>query len=276
MRRWLIRWGLAMTRWPICLAVALLAGCVSAPEAGDVGKYPPWLISAAEPAAPLVGFAVSRVQWRAGYLKNREEALSKLRARLQPLDILVFSNKQRLSGHTGSGLFGHSAIYLGTAQQLKALGLGSDPAVSAHREDIAEDRLILESAQKHGTDLSTLNYVTDTDRVAVLRPMGLSTAQKRTAIRLAFTKVGGKFDHHYRLDETETLFCTELVNAVLPQLSPPRHQTYGREVILPDDLALMAVHGARLRFVYGVEGGKYGWHETGPAEVKADIEAAGG
>ena len=257
---------------------AVLAACASTPkdDGGETGKYPPWLIKVAEPVAPAVGFTVSHTQWRRGYLKGREDALRQVRARLQPLDILLFSSKGRLSGHTGSGLFGHSAIYLGNERELKAMGLLDAPEVAPHIGDLAKDRLIVEAAQKHGTDLSELDYVADTDRIAILRPKGINPAAKRAAIRKSFTKVGGKFDHWFRMDETERLFCTELIDQVLPQLSLPRQQTYGREIVMPDDLALMAVRGERLTFVFGVEGGKDGWHVSGPAEVKADIKAAGG
>lgn len=256
---------------------AALAGCASTPDGGaDGGKYPPWLIRAAEPVAPAVGFAISHTQWRRGYLKGREDALRQVQAHLQPLDILLFSSKGRLSGHTGSGLFGHSAIYLGSERELKAMGLLSGPEMKPLLGDLSKGRLIVESAQKHGTDLSSLDYVADTDRIVIVRPKGISPDARRTAIRTALSRVGGEFDHWFRMDETGRLFCTELIDVALPQLSLPRHETYGRQVVLPDDLALMAVRGERLAFVFGVEGGKDGWHASGPSEVKADIMVAGG
>ncbi len=103
-----------MRRMVLAGLTAVLAACASTPknDDGEVGKYPPWLIKMAEPVAPAVGFTISRTQWRRGYLKGREDALMQVRARLQPLDILLFSSKGRLSGHTGSGLYGHSAFYV--------------------------------------------------------------------------------------------------------------------------------------------------------------------
>ena len=260
----------------LVLSALVLGGCATKQENAAEGKFPPWLIKVADPVAPAVGFTISHIQWRSGYLKKRSDALNHVRAHLQPLDILVFSSKGRLSGHTGSGLFGHSSVYLGTAVELKALGLSSAPEVVAHGEELDKGRSIVESAQKHGTDLSSLAYVGNTDCVAVLRPGGLSLPEKRAAIRRGFERVGRKFDHNFRLDTPEKLFCTELVDQVMPHLRLPRHKVYGREVIYPDDLVKMAVRGQRLSFVLAVTGSKDGWRKTSAHELLGAIAVAGG
>ena len=82
--------------------------------------------------------------------------------------------------------------------------------------------------------------------------------KKREAIRRGFERVGRKFDHNFRLDTPDKLFCTELIDQVFPDLRLPRHETYGREIILPDDLVKMAARGQRMQFLFAVAGEKSG------------------
>lgn len=111
------------------LAVAGLALLVSACSTttrgpDEIGSYLPWLIAVAEPAAPAIGMAISAVQWRQGRLQSSAGALPEIRRRMRPLDVFLFSNKHRLAGHTGAGLFGHSAVYLGSAAPSVTSGSG--------------------------------------------------------------------------------------------------------------------------------------------------------
>jgi hypothetical protein len=100
-----------------------LSAAAATSTAKRLKPYPEWLIKVAEPAAPIVGFAISRIAWRHGYLRRNKTALQKLKANLRPLDIMLFSSKGRLSGRAGSGLFGHAAVYLGSEHDLQQLGL---------------------------------------------------------------------------------------------------------------------------------------------------------
>lgn len=251
-----------------------LAACATSGQQNEVGAYPSWLISVAEPAAPAIGMAISTVQWRHGRLSSDGSALAYLRTRMQPLDVLLFSNKHRLSGHTGAGLFGHSAVYLGSERELKALGLWSHPAVVPHHAAVREGRLVIESAQAHGTALAPVAHLTDTDRVVLLRPQ-LGKERKEADIVRLFGFVGKRFDHHYRLDESERVFCTELIELGIPELRLPRRETYGREVILPDDIARQAISGkGHLRFVAYLRADLESWERAGSADLHADIDSA--
>ena len=253
-----------------------LAACSNTARDRDrVGAYPPWLISVAEPAAPVIGMAISTVQWRNGHLNSGSGALAYLQARMWPLDVFLFSNKHRLSGHTGAGMFGHSAVYLGSERDLKAMGLWNHPAVVPHHQAIREGRSVIESAQAHGTALAPVAHLADTDRVVLLRPR-IGSERKQAAIVRLFALVGTRFDHHYRLDESERVFCTELIELGMPELRLPRRETYGREVILPDDVAKLAIAGkGRLRFVAYLRADHERWESAGPAALDADIGRAG-
>lgn len=269
-------------RWPgsFVAGLALLAGIISGcSTAGDksqeAGQYPVWLIAMAEPAAPAIGFVISRVQWRQGYLGANMGAVEYARKQLKPLDIILFSNKHRLSGHAGGGLFSHSAIYLGSEQELEALGLWRHRDIVPYHEAIRGGALFIEAAQKTGTVLASQDILGKTDRLVILRPRQLGTKRSREVLPDLFSKVGTPFDHRFRLEEGEGIFCTELIDQVMPELGLPRRNLYGRQIISPDDIARSAATGkAGLRIISYVAGFPHGWEVLERAELKQDLEAA--
>lgn len=267
--------ALGLKVFALVVLLGLAACSTTSRDKDEVGGYPPWLISVAEPAAPAIGMAISTVQWRHGHLNSGSGALAYLQARMRPLDVFLFSNKHRLSGHTGAGLFGHSAVYLGSERDLRAMGLWNHPAIVPHHQAIREGRSVIESAQADGTALAPVAHLADTDRVVLLRPQ-IGKERKQAAIARLFALVGTRFDHHYRLDESERVFCTELIELGIPELRLPRRPSYGREVILPDDVAKQAISGkGRLRFVAYLRADRDGWGSAGPAALNTDIDRAG-
>lgn len=260
----------------LLLVVFLAAGCsTTSGRDENSGKFPPWLIKAAEPVAPAIGFVVSRIKWRDGYLSGDAVALRFVSKHLRPFDIILFSNKNRLSGHTGGGLFGHSAVYLGSERDLKALGMWDDPLVMPHRADIRAGRTIIEAEQRHGVSLSPLGHVVETDRLMIVRPHISGDGERRAAGRRFFARIGARFDHHFRLEETERLFCTELIDQSMPGLRLPRRTQYDRQIIFPDDIANAAIVGfPRLRFVTYLVGDRAGWRVASAREALADFSSA--
>ena len=254
-------------------ALILVAGCAtSREEARHSAAYPPWLVAVAEPVAPVIGFVASRVEWRPGYLSGDAAALHYVSDRLKPLDIILFSNKHRLSGRAGGGLFGHSAVYLGSEPQLRRLGMWDDPAVVPYRSQIRRGMTIIESAQRRGVALSALSHVVETDRLIVVRPQMSGDRERRKAIGSLLSRIGSRFDHHFRLEETERVFCTELIDQAMPQLRLPQRTLYGRRVILPDDIAAQAASGrGKLCFVTYLAADRSGWSVLSADDALADI-----
>lgn len=259
----------------LLLALLLAAGCATTNARDeDRGKFPPWLIKVAEPVAPAIGFVVSRIEWRDGYLSGDAAALGFVGKRLRPFDILLFSNKHRLSGRVGAGLFGHSAVYLGSERDLRALGLWNDPVVVPHHADIRAGRTIIESAQRHGVALSPLSDIVETDRLMIVRPQIAGDSERRATARRFFARIGARFDHHIRLEESERLFCTELIDQAMPRLRLPRRTQYDRQIIFPDDVAKAAIGGSgKLRFVAYLAGDRAGWRLGSAPQALADISA---
>ena len=154
------------------------------------------------------------------------------------------------------------------------MGLWDDPAIVPHHDAIQRGLSIIESGQAHGTTLTPVSRLVETDRLVVLRPQ-IGDSGKQAAIVRLFGLVGTRFDHNYRLDESERVFCTELIDLGVPDLRLPRRATYGREIILPDDVALQAVSGkGRLSFVAYLRADRDGWESAGPASLAGDIQGA--
>ncbi len=274
-----LKWAIFVSQ---LLAMSLLEGCAtldrvqptsiaaSGAAQNDIEIYPAWVIKVAEPVAPLIGFAISRIAWRHGYLWRNEAVLSSLSSEMRPLDIILVSNKGRLSGRAGSGLFSHAAVYLGSERDLRLLGIWEQLAPDL-REKVASGRTIIESAQRHGTELSSLDKVADTNRIALLRPRDRGTRWRRTSLKTLSGLVGAPFDNHFRLDENEALFCTEVVDLGMPQLQLPRRHAYGRELILPDDIALHATAKRRLSVVGYFRANAQSWAALDGLHLARDI-----
>jgi len=259
------------------LLLVFLAGCATSAQTGgdpDVERYPAALIAAAEPVAPAVGFVLARVRWRGGYLRGRDDVLEHLARQLRPLDIMLLTNEGRLSGRSGSGLFSHAAVYVGNEQQLRRNGLWNQASVVPHQESLRNGQTIIESEQHHGTSLSTLLQASDSDRIVILRPRDRGAAWRRQATSSLLARVGTAFDHRFRLDDKVAIFCTQLVDMAMPELNLPRRTAYGREIILPDDIATTAMQGNCLSVVSYVRADENGWEALGARELSADIREA--
>lgn len=259
----------------LLLALLLAAGCTTTNARDEnAGQYPAWLIKVAEPVAPAIGFVASGVLLRDGYLSGNADALRFVGKRLRPFDIILFSNKHRLSGRVGDSLFGHSAVYLGSERDLRALGLWSDPVVVPHRADIRAGRTIIESMPRRGVALAAFPYLLETDGLMIVRPQLSGDRERREAARHLLARIGARFDYRIRLDETERLYCTELIDRAMPRLRLPRRAQYDRQIIYPDDVAKAAIGGSgKLRFVTYLVGDRAGWRVGSAPQALADIGA---
>lgn len=265
-----------VTACVLALTAIVASGCATVEErrladpcCRNAERFPPGLVAAIDPLAPLIGRAVGLVRWRQCYLADQRDARAAIMSALRPLDIVLVSNRQRLSGHTIPGLFGHAAVYLGTDAQLRAAGLWS-AVPAARRADLAAGAIFLEADQQ-GVHLSRPQYTLDTDRVLVLRPV-IGERRKAEALAGFIGRLGMPFDFRFDTRTADCVFCTELVARVLPELRLREHRVYGRELIFPDEVARTALDGnARLRPRLYVVGTDSGWHVAPTAQARGDI-----
>ncbi len=181
--------------------------------------------------ATLVGD--TRISTRAPNIS--EAQLEELRPQLQPGDILLERRNWYLSNAFLPGFWPHAALYVGTPEQLRALGIDQAPEVRAHWEaytapENGHPRVIVEAVSE-GVVFSSLEHSLHADYVAVLRPR-LSREQIAQALRRAFTHHGKPYDFNFDFGTDDKVVCTELVyRSYDGLLSFPMERILGKDTL---------------------------------------------
>lgn len=186
----------------------------------DVGKFARggWY-RASSAVSTLIGDArIREPRGHAGLIAPAQ--VSSLREKLWPGDVVIERRNWYLSNAFLPGYWPHSALYVGTADELRALGVADDPRVAKHlaafaRKDAAGHAPALIEAISEGVVFTTLEYsVGGADSVAVLRPR-LTDAQRREVVARAFSHVGKPYDFDFDFFSADKLVCTEVVYRAL-------------------------------------------------------------
>lgn len=207
-----------------------------------------------------------------GTLTGKTEAHDHIVEVARPLDVMLFANKTYIGGRFVPGRFTHSAIYLGTEAELRAVGLWNDPAFVPLQGDIRAGRIFLE-AFRPVVRLIDPAKLLQTDSVAILRPK-LSLTQRREAARRGVSQLGVPFDYWFDNRTTQDLACTELIEYAMPWIGFDETVSYGRPAVMPDAMVAQGIRGEGLTFVEhvrGVEDG--GFVVEGNRAVMNDIAA---
>lgn len=221
-----------------------------------VELYPDPIIHFMEPRAATSDLLNKSHFLRSPYLKDKPQAWEPMLDQLQPMDIILTSDKSQLSGYMIPGYFTHSVVHLGTESQLRRAGLWDVPALRPHHDKIRNGQIFIEATPPSVT-FSAADHVFDVDSAGLFRPTRLTTQQKRDAITQMIPHLGKPFDMHMYVSNHDQLFCAELIDIGMPSLSLPRQSAYGRHLILPDGIAAMGVQeDASVRFVGFLSGQK--------------------
>lgn len=190
-------------------------------------------------SSKVVGNTMGIVRWRAGKLKDDAVMLKNMLAQLQPGDILLEKTPFTLTDKSIPGHFGHAAIYIGTADQLREMNALDLPIVQKNLAKITEGRGVVE-ALRNGVQLNKLQDFMNVDDVAILRPKNLTLADRLEAVELALGNLGKKYDFNFDVNTTDTIVCSELVYIAYPQVDFVTKNVLGSFAITPDDIALRA------------------------------------
>jgi hypothetical protein len=162
-----------------------------------------------------------------------------IRPMLEPGDILLTRRDGYLSNTFLPGHWGHAALYLGSADDMRALG--DDPDLERLLADYDQtDRdgfpIAAIEAIGEGVRFSSAEFAMDANSLAVLRPR-VTHEQKRTAIRRAIELRGTPYDFSFDLFSQDKIICTELVyRAYAPHLDVPFEEVMGRKTLKPDGM----------------------------------------
>ena len=164
------------------------------------------------------------------------ERVEEVRERLRPGDILLERRTWYLSNAFLPGFWPHAALYIGTEEELRGLGVLEDPAVAEHLAALrtagpdGEKPVVIEAVSE-GVILNSLGHTLHADYAAVLRPR-LDDAARAEAIVQAFRHVGKPYDFEFDFFTSDKLVCTELIYRVYEgRLHLPLKNVMGRDTL---------------------------------------------
>jgi 1-acyl-sn-glycerol-3-phosphate acyltransferase len=208
------------------------------------------------------------------------ELVAGLQPRLRPGDIVIERRNWYLSNAFLPGYWPHSALYVGTAAELRAMGLEADPRVAKHmeafaRRDAAGHAPAFIEAISEGVVFTTLEHsVGEADSVAVLRPR-LTFEQIKEVIARAFSHAGKPYDFDFDFFSADKLVCTEVVyRAFGSYIDFPLVEVLGRKTLPALEIVRhwsSAVGSPQLEFIAFLDG-----DEAAGRCVERDAEALKG
>jgi hypothetical protein len=196
----------------------------------------------------IFGNTIGLVESRRGKLHGRKDVAEALLGDLRAGDILVERTPFRLTNSFIPGYWGHAALWIGTQEELQALGIWDNPVVKPHQQDIRSGRRVVE-ALRSGVELNSLRHFLNVDDIVVLRHAHAGQAEKAKAILQALRQLGKRYDFNYDVQTRDRLGCAELIYHAYGRVDWPTRRELGRRAIVPDDIAVRALGGGPLTLV---------------------------
>ena len=165
-----------------------------------------------------------------------EEKAGEIARMLRPGDIILERRNWYFSNPFLPGFWPHSALYIGTEDELEQLGVTLTPQFLKHRDDyLSTDscgyKKVIIEAVSEGVILTSAEHSMNADYVAVLRP-NLSENQIAVAITRAFGHLGKEYDFNFDFDDTGRLVCSQVVYlAYLGMIDLELQQVMGRNTL---------------------------------------------
>jgi len=193
----------------------------------------------------VFGNAVGLVETRHGKLQHRPELNVSLRHTLQAGDILLEKTPFRLTDKLIPGYWGHAAIWVGSEEELQALGIWDDPLVQPHQKEIRSGRQIVE-ALRSGVEINPLEQFMNIDSLGILRQTG---ADRAKVVLRALRELGKPYDFNFEVESKQGVYCSKLVYLAYGDLAWPTRSSLGRTTFTPDDVAALAVNDQALQLI---------------------------
>ena len=196
----------------------------------------------------IFGNTIGLVESRRGKLDGRSDAATELADELRAGDILVERTPFRLTDSFIPGYWGHAALWIGTEEELQALGIWDHPVVRPYQRDIRSGRRVVE-ALRSGVELNSLRHFLNVDDLAVLRHADPGPSEKARAILQGLREMGKRYDFNYDVQTRDRLGCAELVYHAYGYVDWPTRRELGRSAIVPDDIAVRALGAGPLELI---------------------------
>jgi hypothetical protein len=199
----------------------------------------------------IFGNTAGRVQTRSGKLFSMARdpvAMSKLKAELRPMDVLLEKTPFRLTDRFIPGFYGHVAIWLGPIEQWgdwtvayngQTISVREHPLVQKLMPLFKDGKLVLEALREPGVTLNTLEHFMDIDDLLVLRSPSL--VNPGAMLIKALEQYGKPYDFNFDVETERELVCSELIYLVFTDEAWPTERSLGRYTISPDHVAQKAL-----------------------------------
>ena len=186
----------------------------------------------------VFGNLVGKIRWRHGHLYKDQLVEDKLMSKLRPLDILFEKTPFALTDTFIPGHFGHAALYLGTEDQLKEIGMWESDIIKPYQKAIRSGEIIVE-AIRPGVGLTTMKKFMEIDEIAVVRQPQITQDKVETEniYKRALDQIGKEYDFNFDVETTDKIVCSELLFFAFGQINWPTVYILGRPTISPDNLA---------------------------------------
>jgi len=211
------------------------------------------ILAPVDQITPATSMAISRFRFKErpphrGLISP--EQLEDIRAQLQPGDILVERRNWYISNSLLPGFWPHTALYLGSYEELRELGITTDPRVAPHMSDfqgqneLGDEFAVIEAIGEGVIFTSFEQSVGEADAVAIFRP-NLSDEDLREALGRALSHRGKEYDFDFDFETTDRLVCTELIFRTYDGILeiPPMRSIMGKPRMAANDYVRLWADG---------------------------------
>lgn len=191
----------------------------------------------------VFGNIVGSVRWRHGYLYDHYWAHNYMMENLKPLDIIAEKTPFALTDLFIPGHFGHIAVYLGTEEQLREIGMWSHPKIIPLQSEIRKGNTILESIRP-GSRMVSLREFMEIDEITIVRqPNLLKNRDLYEKVFIgAIDQLDKKYDFNFDVHTLEKVVCSEVPYHAFGHIKWPTSYVFGRYTISPDEVISLAYY----------------------------------
>ena len=182
------------------------------------------------------------VETRKGYLYSMHPSeKAQLISEMKPLDIVLEKTPFRLTDKMIPGHYGHVAIWLGTENQLRELGVWND--IPEKYQKLIQAGHSMVEALRPGVQINTLDHFLNIDDLLVIRDRRkVSEDYRKKAVLKTIEQIGLEYDFNFDVDTHDRIVCSEIAYAIYGDVKWPKDKALGRFTISPDNVAKFA-HG---------------------------------
>ncbi len=198
------------------------------------------LSEATNTLSKTLGNTAGLVETRRGKLDNNETVTEHVRSVIKAGDILLEKTPFRLTDQLIPGHWGHAAVYIGTEEELTALGIWNHSVVIPFQEDIRAGKLI-DEALRDDVQLNTIEHFLNVDDVAIMHDRTESDEEKAERIILALRQLGKEYDFNFDIETSVKIVCSELIYVTSILIDWVTEELVGIHTISPDNIAVKSI-----------------------------------